>query len=257
MLKQRGNWTEVAETQNLAHVNFYWRPVNLSYQQMLHYAARIKSDPRTPIFFNHFDQNKVICTKDGLIKSLTGYYETNESALRAQYSVWDTTPRTFLIERNAMGINEMNQFVAYYREMSSKNYNVERGLPKKHCEQNMWVVKPSSLNRGRKIGIFKHLKNIQDYIFASNSSVRDWVVQKYIEKPLLYNGRKFDIRVWVLVTADFKIYMYRQGYLRTSSGKYTTSDQNNMVHLTNHCFQVNGSNFAQYEEGNTLSYQEF
>ena len=73
----------------------------------------------------------------------------------------------------------------------------------------MWVVKPSSLNRGRKIGIFKHLKNIQDYIFASNSSVRDWVVQKYIEKPLLYNGRKFDIRVWVLVTADFRIFMYR------------------------------------------------
>ena len=76
----------------------------------------------------------MICTKDGLIKSLTGYYDGNESALRAQYSVWDTTPRTFLIERNAMGINEMNQFVAYFRELSQKNYNVERCLPKKHCE---------------------------------------------------------------------------------------------------------------------------
>jgi len=149
--------------------------------------------------------------------------------------VFDTTPTTFLIERNAMGTNEMNQFVSHFRELAQKNYGRER-IPKKHCTQNMWVVKPASLNRGRKIGIFRHLKNIQDYIFSKNNAVRDWVVQKYIERPLLYNGRKFDIRVWVLVTADFKIYIYRQGYLRTSSGRYSLNDQNNMVHLTNHCF---------------------
>ena len=100
-----------------------------------------------------------MCTKDGLIKSLTSYYDSSESALRARYTVFETTPTTFLIERHAMGTNEMNQLIVHHRELSSKNFKREK-LPEKQCEQNMWVVKPSSLNRGRKIGIFRHLKNI-------------------------------------------------------------------------------------------------
>ena len=33
------------------------------------------------------------------------------------------------------------------------------------------------------------------FTIRSNS----FVIQKYMEKPLLFHGRKFDIRVWVLV----------------------------------------------------------
>jgi hypothetical protein len=44
-----------------------------------------------------------------------------------------------------------------------------------------------------------------------------WVIQKYIERPLLYQNRKFDLRVWAVVTNSFEIYIYKQGYVRTSS----------------------------------------
>ena len=47
------------------------------------------------------------------------------------------------------------------------------------------------------------------------------VVQKYIERPLLYKNRKFDIRIWVACTTKNEIYYYLPGYLRTSSSEYS------------------------------------
>ena len=51
----------------------------------------------------------------------------------------------------------------------------------------------------------------------------------------MYNERKFDIRIWAVVTDDFRIYVYKHGYLRTSSAAYDLRDKNNFVHLTNQC----------------------
>lgn len=82
-----------------------------------------------------------------------------------------------------------------------------------------------------------------------------WVVQKYIEKPLLYNNRKFDIRVWVLITNKNEVFFYKHGYMRTSSSSYDTKDQNNYVHLTNNCLQKHGNSYGAFEEGNTLSFK--
>lgn len=63
------------------------------------------------------------------------------------------------------------------------------------------------------------------------------IVQKAIEKPLLYKGRKFDIRVWVLVTPQLEIYYYNTPYIRTSSSIYTTDVMTSEIHLTNNCQQ--------------------
>jgi hypothetical protein len=72
----------------------------------------------------------------------------------------------------------------------------------------------------------------------SNQNVNSevFVIQKYLEKPLLIDSRKFDIRLWVLISHDQKCYLFREGYIRMSSYQYTISKdsiQHPYIHLTN------------------------
>lgn len=57
-----------------------------------------------------------------------------------------------------------------------------------------------------------------------------------MESPLLINQRKFDIRIWVLLTQDGRLFMFKEGYIRTSSSVFTL-DKNTItnpeIHLTN------------------------
>ena len=49
------------------------------------------------------------------------------------------------------------------------------------------------------------------------------ILQKYVDNPLLYQRRKFDIRCFSLVTCVngvIKGYFYRDGYIRTASKEY-------------------------------------
>ena len=86
----------------------------------------------------------------------------------------------------------------------------------------------------------------------NNNSYRSNVIiiQKYIEKPLLYNGRKFDIRIWALLTNDLKIYVFEEGHLKCCSINYDLNSENIFCHLTNN------SNFGKYEYGNEASFDD-
>ena len=83
-----------------------------------------------------------------------------------------------------------------------------------------------------------------------------FVVQKYIEKPLLISERKFDIRLWVLVTHEHRCYYFREGYCRLSGKKFTLEDKENLfVHLTNNAIQKHGDTYGAFAEGNILSFE--
>jgi len=69
-----------------------------------------------------------------------------------------------------------------------------------------------------------------------------YVICRYIDRPLLVGGKKFDLRIYVLVTSyrPLKVWLSTLGFARFCNEKYS-SDQadidNMMVHLTNVAIQ--------------------
>ena len=81
----------------------------------------------------------------------------------------------------------------------------------------------------------------------------DIVVSKYIGRPLLVDGYKFDLRLYVAVTSfePLRAYIYDEGLARFSTVKYTNdhADQpshlsNPFMHLTNYSINKKSSDFV-------------
>jgi len=69
----------------------------------------------------------------------------------------------------------------------------------------MWIIKPGEFsNRGNGISVCYSLDDIllrlKSKEKSSDGNPRTFILQKYIEKPLLYKSRKFDIRHYMLLT---------------------------------------------------------
>jgi tubulin polyglutamylase TTLL6/13 len=81
------------------------------------------------------------------------------------------------------------------------------------------IAKPEASCQGR--GIFLS-KNIEDFSFGVH-----YVVQKYLKKPLLIDGLKFDLRVYVLVAGcdPLRVYIYREGLARFATEGNSASTQ--------------------------------
>ena len=89
-----------------------------------------------------------------------------------------------------------------------------------------------------------------------------WIVQLYMERPLLVSGRKFDIRCYVLVThcakKGLRGYFYQDAYVRTSSKKYSLNKlADRETHLTNDAVQKHSKSYGKFEEGNKLDMEEW
>lgn len=158
---------------------------------------------------NHYEGSKHLTRKDLLKKSLQRYTCNTSS------DFFEIMPQTFLLP------HEYTQFVSSFTKVTNQY-------------ENLWILKPIGLSRGRGITIINSI----DGVTYNKSSV----IQKYIEKPLLLNGYKFDLRLYVLVTSfnPLEAFIYSDGFARLSTMLYSDSKEdidNKFIHLTNSSIQ--------------------
>lgn len=78
--------------------------------------------------------------------------------------------------------------------------------------------------------------------------VEAYVVQQYLSSPYLIGGKKFDLRVYALVTsyAPLTVWIYRTGFTRFSASRYSSDPAdiaNAFMHLTNVAVQKTSTEY--------------
>ncbi|XP_040056788.2 tubulin monoglutamylase TTLL4 isoform X1 [Gasterosteus aculeatus] len=104
-----------------------------------------------------------------------------------------------------------------------------------------WIIKPPASARGIGIQVI--------HKWSQMPRKRPLLVQKYLHKPYLISGNKFDLRIYVYVSCydPLRIYIFSDGLVRFASCKYSSSMKtlgNKFMHLTN--YSVNKKN-SEYQ----------
>ena len=108
-----------------------------------------------------------------------------------------------------------------------------RALKRNFSSQSLWIVKPPASARGLGIKVISS--------WAQVPKKKPVIVSRYISNPLLIQKRKFDLRLYVLVTSfdPLRIYLYEEGVVRFAAEPYRASVtskklKNKFIHLTNY-----------------------
>lgn len=148
---------------------------------------------------------------------------------------------------------------------------------KQQPQSKIWIMKPVGAAQGRGIFLIDKLSQISAWKQAPKWLQKDdesnnrrkgpneddeeqkkeaepYVVQKYLSNPLLIGGKKFDLRLYVLVTSynPLVVYMYRSGFARFSHTRFSMNKDdlsNAMVHLTNVAVQKQSDNYDEKRGG--------
>ena len=114
----------------------------------------------------------------------------------------------------------------------------------------LWIVKPGDKARGIGIFIIDSPNKLPKYLTDKYNECKEteqipswskgsFVISEYISNPWLINSKKFDLRIYVLVTKfnpNLNAYIYRDGFARFCTENYTLNSNeinNTFVHLTN------------------------
>lgn len=223
--------------------NFYWCTVYTARSIFSVDAGyRLSDDQIICHFPNHYELTR----KDYMVKNIKRYrkdLEKDGSPLaekdeHGKYVHLDFIPVTFTLPA------DYNIFVEEFRRNPSST----------------WIMKPAGKAQGVGIFLINKLSQIKKWsrdgakLNPMPHTKEVYVISRYIENPLLIGGKKFDLRLYVLVTSfrPLKAYMYQLGFCRFCTVKYNASvhELDNMfVHLTNVSIQKHGDEYNDSHGG--------
>ena len=284
VLKTRNNW-EALDPSKSQLANLIWTPLSCQINFSQHSIAEITQ------YVNHFEFHNELTNKANTFINLFRYCEFNDIDLFSFYplTIILSSNQEYLItqiegfkkcyhdipnlinysdEDNVSDVNIINKYYInyFFVNLSKKIGSLQKmKIPKTHyIGKNLWILKRTNLNRGRQM---KVLSNIEDIIKEINlmfeeKKPHNLIIQKYIEAPLLYNGRKFDIRIWAMLTYlgkdnKYEMYVFKEGHLKACSDTFNIDSDNLFIHLTNYSVQKYNKNFSKVEIGNEISFQLF
>ena len=181
---------------------------------------------------NHFPNNYELTRKDMMYKNLKLFKKELERDKRYEEAKsYDFFPLTFHMP------SEFTMFVDEY----------------KHSPGTIWIMKPAGKAQGKGIFLVTSLNQLYKWKNSlkggeENAIDETYVCQRYIYNPLLLGGKKFDMRVYALVTCynPLTAYLYRTGFCRFTSFKYSLNPEdlnNNQIHLTNVAVQKQSATY--------------
>uniref|UniRef100_A0A096MCE3 Tubulin tyrosine ligase like 10 n=1 Tax=Poecilia formosa TaxID=48698 RepID=A0A096MCE3_POEFO len=201
--------------------------------------------------------NMVLTTKIGLLNSLR---EFERITSKIRYKNGHSPSRRL----------KMEEFIPTTFRMDVKEER-EDFFSRIAPQNNMWICKPTGLNRGKGIFLLKNQEDVAEFRLklqkmeelqadrkTPHRRIQPHIVQRYIQKPLLLNDRKFDVRSYLLIasTAPYMVF-FRHGYVRLTCDVYDPTSKNLSAHLTNQYMQKRNPLYSQVKEDTVWSMESF
>jgi tubulin polyglutamylase TTLL1 len=143
---------------------------------------------------NHFPNHFELTRKDLMVKNIKRYIKEitrDPSLLGTCPPPQEFVPVTYLLPA------DYTIFVEEFR----RNPNA------------MWIMKPTSRSQGKGIFIINKLAQIKKWSMQSRWAQMPlkeaYVISRYVEDPLLIGGKKFDLRLYVLVSSYRPLRVYQ------------------------------------------------
>ncbi|KAE9292018.1 putative tubulin polyglutamylase [Phytophthora fragariae] len=208
-------------------------------------------------YVNHFPNHYELTRKDLMVKNIKRYKKEMLSVATGSSSSSSSTNATS-DAISALGAPPSTEALDFLPTTYTLPADYSLFVEEFRRNPNvMWIMKPCSKAQGKGIFIINKLSQTKKWANQrwTNMPIKEgYVVSRYIENPLLVGGKKFDLRMYVLVLSyrPMQALVYREGFARFCNVKYSAAadDMDNpFMHLTNVAVQKNNEDYNSNHGG--------